>query len=278
LLYSFKSGFHTELANQAEAIAAADDAASQHLNMMGLTKSAGTLLDVGCSTGRFIAAANQAGFLAQGVEFNVDTAELARAQGLDVTTGTLSDLKAPKHFFDAITMWDIVEHVPDPLTLLNTARELLAEDGWLWLTTPNIDGLFPQASLRVAHSIGKWPHPEPPYHLTQFSQQTITAALHRAGFDQVVVKQQSIPLSYSFGSALKVLTDPRRLAYAAAFAPLAVLGPLIGRGDTLLVAARPTVHAESINLREQHSEASPSETTATRSLEKLDIPSRSLQR
>jgi hypothetical protein len=175
-------------------------------------------------------------------------------------------------------MWDIVEHVPYPIQLLSQARELLCEDGWLWLTTPNIDGLFPQASLRVASSVGKWPHPEPPYHLTQFSEETITDALHRAGFEHVVVKQQSIPLSYSFGSAKKMLTDPRRLAYAAAFAPLAFLGPLIGRGDTMLVAAKPGAVQAPIDLRQQEAMTDLTETATTPLLEMPGTPSRSLLR
>ena len=239
--------------------------------------STSSLLDVGCSAGSFLAAANSAGFSAQGVELNPDTADLARARGLNVTTGTLSDVHEAAHSFDAITMWDIVEHVPDPIALLSQARELLSESGWLWLTTPNIDGLFPQASLRVASSVGKWPHPEPPYHLMQFSEQTITDALHRAGFEQVVVKQQSIPLSYSFGSLQKMLTDPRRLVYAAAFAPLAFLGPLVGRGDTMLVAAKPSPSQAPIDLRQEESFTDLTEPAATPLLETPGTPGRSPQ-
>ena len=276
-LYSFESGFHTQLVDDAASIEAADQAAQDHMSMILATTATGSLLDVGCSAGSFLAAANSAGFSAQGVELNPDTADLARARGLNVTTGTLSDVHEAAHSFDAITMWDIVEHVPDPIALLSQARELLSGDGWLWLTTPNVDGLFPQASLRVASSVGKWPHPEPPYHLMQFSEQTITDALHRAGFEQVVVKQQSIPLSYSFGSLQKMLTDPRRLVYAAAFAPLAFLGPLVGRGDTMLVAAKPSPSQAPIDLRQEESFTDLTETAPTPLLETPGTPGKSPQ-
>ena len=277
-LYSFESGFHTELLDQSAAIEDADRTAQQHLAELAKIVTGGSLLDIGCSTGRFVAAAKQAGFEAQGVELNPDTAEIARGSGLNVTTGTLADVQAEQRSFDAITMWDIVEHVPDPIGVLSRARELLSDEGWLWLTTPNIDGLFPQTSLRVANTVGKWPHPEPPYHLTQFSAQTITDALQRSGFDQVVIKHQCIPLSYSFGSAMKMLTDPRRLAYAAAFAPLAFFGPHVHRGDTLMVAAKPgPAEVGAIDLRKQEPVADLTESATTPHLEMPGSPSRSLQ-
>jgi hypothetical protein len=111
----------------------------------------------------------------------------------------------------------------------------------------------------------------------QFSEQTITDALHRSGFEQVVVKQQSIPLSYSFGSLQKMLTDPRRLVYAAAFAPLAFVGPLIGRGDTMLVAAKPAAQQAPIDLRQEEDLTDLTESATTPRLETLDTPSKSPQ-
>jgi SAM-dependent methyltransferase len=172
------------------------------------------------------------------VELNADTAAIARARGLEVTTGTLDRLPEEVRDFDAVTMWDVIEHVPDPVGLLRDTHARLTAGGWLWLATPNVDGIFPNASLKVADRVGRWPHPEPPYHLSQFSERTIRHALGLAGFHDVVVHHRRIPLSYTFGSPRKVLTEPKRLAYTAVFAPMALAGPWISRGDTLILAAR----------------------------------------
>jgi 2-polyprenyl-3-methyl-5-hydroxy-6-metoxy-1,4-benzoquinol methylase len=185
-----------------------------------------------------MAAAETAGWKVHGVELNDDTAAIARARGLEVTTGTLDSLPEVWGDFDAVTMWDVIEHVPDPVGLLREVYDRLAVGGWLWLATPNVDGAFPRASLKVAHRVGRWPHPEPPYHLSQFSERTIRHALGRAGFHDVVVQHRRIPLGYTFGTSRKVLAEPKRFAYAAVFAPMALVGPWIGRGDTLILAAR----------------------------------------
>jgi 2-polyprenyl-3-methyl-5-hydroxy-6-metoxy-1,4-benzoquinol methylase/Zn ribbon nucleic-acid-binding protein len=239
-LYSFDGGFHTELASgPADAgDAMVQRAAQVHLDLMSQVQPPGKLLDVGCATGKFMAAAATRGWEVSGVELNDDTASIARADGLDVVTGTLQELPIPDPAFDAVTMWDVIEHVTDPVALLTAAGRMLGPGGWLWLATPNVDGLFPQASLKVAHRVGAWPHPEPPYHLSQFSERTIHHALARAGFRDVVVTHRRIPLSYTFGSPRKVAVDPKRLAYTAVFAPLALIGPVVGRGDTLVLRAR----------------------------------------
>jgi 2-polyprenyl-3-methyl-5-hydroxy-6-metoxy-1,4-benzoquinol methylase len=240
-LYSFESGFHTEYdAEDDTAARAADHAAAHQLDLMAARQSPGELLDVGCAAGNFLVAARDRGWTVHGVELNPDTAELARAKGLDVMTGTLDDVTLAEGSLDAVTMWDVIEHVPDPLALLSAARRLLAPDGLLWLATPNVAGLFPVASLKVAGPVGRWPHPEPPYHLFQFSAATISEALRRAGFRSVSVRHGRIPLSFTFGTPATVVRDPRRLAYTAVFAPLAAIGPVIGRGDNMVVSARPT--------------------------------------
>ncbi|MCP4437212.1 MAG: class I SAM-dependent methyltransferase [Actinomycetia bacterium] len=237
-LYSFDGGFHTQLADDSDSASSATDAnARHHLDVIEATQSPGRLLDVGCATGRFLDVARKRGWTVEGVELNDDTAEIARGSGLSVTTGTLDSLDAGAAF-DAITMWDVIEHVPDPLSLLRDAHRLLAPGGRLWLATPNVDGLFPTAALKVAPRVGKWPHPEPPYHLCQFSERTLRQALGRAGFGRVDVTHERIPLGYTFGSRQQLLSQPKRLAYSAVFAPLALAGPKIRRGDTMIVSAR----------------------------------------
>ena len=233
-LYSFEAGFHDELTG-ASATAAADRVAARHLGRVA-AEAPGRLLDVGCASGRFLLAARSSGWEVSGVDLNDDTADLARQHELDVKTGTIDDLD-PETRFDVITMWDVVEHVLDPVALLSSANRLLAPGGRLFITTPNVDGLFPRASYLVASKVGRWPHPEPPYHLSQFSDRTLRTALMLAGMQATDVRHGRIPISYTFGRPAVLARDPRRLAYTAVFAPLALGGPLLGRGDEILVTA-----------------------------------------
>ena len=144
----------------------------------------GRLLDIGCSAGFFLDEARRAGWSVSGLEKSADTAALARAlHDVDVTVGTLGqDDSLPSASFDVVTLWDVIEHVPEPLATLRRAHNLLSRDGVIAIQTPNIGGLFPRMSYLVARRLDYWPHPEPPGHLFQFSTRTLDRLLCMAGF------------------------------------------------------------------------------------------------
>ena len=73
----------------------------------------GKLLDVGCYCGYFLDAASEAGFDAQGVELSEWACAEARRLGFPVHNGSLSSLDM-NGYFDAVTMWDVIEHFSDP--------------------------------------------------------------------------------------------------------------------------------------------------------------------
>jgi len=240
-LYSAVDGdYHTELHDEASPAARRmAEIATEHLRFVRRVAQQGRLVDVGCSTGAFLARAQAAGFAASGIEFSRASADHARrATGLVVEDGTIGDCVLPPQSIDALTMFDVIEHVPDPRADLAKAWQLLRPGGWLVLSTPNIDGLFPRASLPLAHRLGYWPHPEPPYHLYQFSVRTLRDLVEQAGFVAGPVSHRNIALVYTFGNWRTLLNSPKRLAYAVLFGPLAKLGPWVGLGDWFYMAAQ----------------------------------------
>lgn len=103
----------------------------------------GRLLDVGCATGVFLDLARGAGWRPQGVELSARHAAYARsAFGLDVFEGDFLDAPFAPGSFDAITMWDFLEHVLDPHAVLARARGLLAPGGVLLVFTIDSASLF----------------------------------------------------------------------------------------------------------------------------------------
>jgi len=237
--YSFASGYHTVFrsGDSAESRAHAERAA-EFLRIVRRHGGQGRILDVGCSVGFFLERARADGWTTSGVEISNDTAELARRRGLDVVTGTLEQAAFPPASFDVVTMWDVLEHLKDPVATVATAASVLREEGLLALSTPNIDGIFPRLSYRAAGWTGRWPHPEPPSHLFQFSKETIARLLSRSELEPVEILDRRIPLSYTFGDRSLLLREPARLAYAAVFAPVALLAPLLRGGDDMVVIAR----------------------------------------
>ncbi len=239
-LYSFNGGYHTELTVDAVSVALHEGEAQRYVGILEALRTPGRLLDVGCSTGLFLKAAQRAGWSVKGIEYSNDTADTARGvHGLDVHTGSLDEGALEGERFDVITMWDVLEHVPDPRAMLVRARALLPSEGLLIIKTPNVDGWFPRLSLLPAGILQFWAHPEPPGHLFQFSRRTVEALLGATGFRVVDVRYGRIPIRYSFGTPRRWFRSIRWALYCLAFIPVALIAPYFRAGDDMIVVARP---------------------------------------
>jgi 2-polyprenyl-3-methyl-5-hydroxy-6-metoxy-1,4-benzoquinol methylase len=141
-------------------------------------KSDGRLLDIGCATGNFLAAMQRyPGWEVYGVEISPFASAYARdVLGLNVHTGTLETAQLPVEDFDVITLWDVIEHMPDPLESLGRMYRLLKPGGMLIMRTPNLNSW--DARLFGRYWIGY----ELPRHLYVFSRATLGSMITMAGF------------------------------------------------------------------------------------------------
>ena len=105
-----------------------------------LTKNnvlSGKLLDVGAGGGEFTYVSSQLGFDSTGIEPNIGYSNYARDQyQANVKTGQLADVDGK---FDVITMFHVMEHIPDPIKTFKKLYDLLNEDGFLFIEVPNIE-------------------------------------------------------------------------------------------------------------------------------------------
>jgi SAM-dependent methyltransferase len=137
----------------------------------------GRLLDVGCAAGFFMQVGRERGWEVYGVEPASCMAEFARSElGLEVFEGKLREADFQPGFFDAVTLWDVLEHLTDPHQELLEINRVLRPGGLLVLETQNI-------ASWVARALGKrWHHYGNELHLFHFSPQTITCLLADTGF------------------------------------------------------------------------------------------------
>jgi SAM-dependent methyltransferase len=147
----------------------------------------GTLLDVGCGTGLFLSVARRRGWQVTGVDANAEATAYARDHfGLDVVTADFAAFAQNGRGFDAITMWDIIEHSRDPVALLGSARGALAPGGVVALSTPNQQSmldvvagtLYRLTGGRVTAPLEKFYIDQ---HFLYFTPTTLAGALDRAG-------------------------------------------------------------------------------------------------
>ncbi|MBC8427202.1 MAG: class I SAM-dependent methyltransferase [Deltaproteobacteria bacterium] len=126
------------------------------------------VLDVGCGLGQFVDVANRSGWIAEGLELSREAVNFARRQGLAVRNmDFLSGEIRPKSY-DLVTLFEVIEHVPNPAEFLQRAGEVVRPGGLVYLTTPN----FASLDRFVAGKDWKIIHPE---HLTYFTPRTLKA-------------------------------------------------------------------------------------------------------
>ena len=99
----------------------------------------GRMLDIGCAAGFSLIAARERGWDAEGIECSEFCVNYARSRGLTVHQGFLSNYPGREESMDAITMWDYLEHSPDPLGDLKAGYSLLRRGGVILLSIPNVD-------------------------------------------------------------------------------------------------------------------------------------------
>lgn len=95
------------------------------------------LLDVGCSSGAFLGAAVKLGYRAEGVEPAAKAAQTAQASGLKVYQGLLQEAGFADGQFDAITLFEVIEHLKEPGLLLRECNRILRPGGILLVGTGN---------------------------------------------------------------------------------------------------------------------------------------------
>lgn len=149
----------------------------RQLKRIRLCKPSGKLLDVGCSIGLFVNQANLMGFHAEGVELNRACAEFGiNAFGVTIHSNLPEPDESIDDGYDVITLFDVLEHVSDPVMFLAKIKRILKPDGLLIVQTPNLDSLMAEL-LR-----DKWAWLSPPDHLFHFSSSTLPRLICKAGF------------------------------------------------------------------------------------------------
>ena len=147
------------------------------------TKSAdgsqGRLLDVGCATGNYLVECREAGLDVAGVEPAQWAAEQAAARGLSIWPSALADATIPAGSFDAVTLWDVIEHLERPVEDLRTIAEAIRPGGHVVVGTPVENGW----DARLWGE--RWAGWDTPRHLSVFSEAGLETLLNTNGFSVV---------------------------------------------------------------------------------------------
>ena len=150
--------------------------------LLEVTRPPGRVLEIGCGHGAFVRLLQELGFDATGTELSGWVADFAKQTfGVPVLRGALETL-ALDPGFTCIVAFDVLEHVSDPVGLVQRSGDLLAADGVLVLQTPWYRGEGPDWSMFQEEE-----------HIHLFTEESIRLLLTRAGFRQVLVRPSLFP-------------------------------------------------------------------------------------
>jgi len=160
--------------------------AFDHLRSLELLRGSPPLrlLEVGCAEGRFLERAAARGHRATGLDFTARAVEAARGRGLDARVGDVSTLRAalaPGDRFEAVAMFQIIEHLCDPGAVFRDLAEVVVPGALLLVGCPS-DRRY---TRRVAHPgrVGRsdfWDWP--PQHTLRWSERSLRRFLARQGW------------------------------------------------------------------------------------------------
>jgi len=159
------------------------------VNLLGRPPGEIRLLDVGCSSGAFLNSAIKLGFRAEGVEPAPKAAATAQAAGLKVRQGLLHEAGYADEQFDAITLFEVIEHLQQPQELLRECRRILRPGGILLIGTGNAGSW----SMSAMGARWEYLHIEKHGgHVSFFNPGSIASLAHRTGFSVAAIHTRGV--------------------------------------------------------------------------------------
>ena len=177
--------------------------ANRRLHEIERHTAVGRILDVGCGTGQFLGVAESRGWTPYGLDISSQACEeLRRTRAYPVHCGVVEDGIYQPEFFDAITLWDVIEHLVDPLETLRVLQKSLKPGGVLAAHTPDEGGSFKRLVrlvYRMSLGVIRFPlryvyyHP----HFISFDRRALDQILALAGYSAASYQREMTDLSFA---------------------------------------------------------------------------------
>lgn len=204
-------------------------------------KNKGKILDIGCAVGYFLEVAKENGWKIYGIELSEFARNSAKERLRAEIYPTIDESPFPKDHFDAITAFEIIEHMQDPDSFVKKIYSLLMPGGILSVSTPNLQ------NGKTFKNFTDWNCLTPPEHLFFFDQKTITVILEKNGFEVLEIfygptnplnrlPEKNLGLVKTIYYQFKPILRPiKRLVYDL---PMKWYGQRSGLGEDMIVIAR----------------------------------------
>jgi len=174
----------------------------------------GNVLDIGCSFGHFLDCARSRGWTPVGVEISEYAARFAKETlKLNVHVADVSEADLPEGHFDAVTLWNVLEHLDDPVEELEHLNRLMKKAGLLVFTTGDVDSY-----LRKLQGL-RWRSFIPPIHVANYGPRSVKSLLEKTGFrllssSVALPREELLSKLHVINSLKKIKFSDKMLIYA----------------------------------------------------------------
>ncbi|WP_161794807.1 class I SAM-dependent methyltransferase [Desulfonatronum thioautotrophicum] len=146
-------------------------------------------LDIGCSTGFVVEAAQNAGWDATGIDLNPSAIEFGRNRGLNLHISSVEDIADHNALYDVISLFDVIEHIPYPTKILDCCKKKLKPGGIIFIYVPNYDSASRILMGKDAHFI--WPT----HHLNYYTPITLKSYLESQSFNVELIMTEGLDIA-----------------------------------------------------------------------------------
>lgn len=157
----------------------------------------GRHLDIGCGSGQYVYWMQEQGWNSQGIEISATAVKNVQEIGLNVSQTDLLRANFPERYFDLVTAWEVLEHLPKIMENLREIKKILKPQGKFIGSVPNIESWEAKIFGR------NWQPLEIPYHLYHFCPQTLKYLFNQSGLK--IVKMEFTTVMHSFEASLEKL-------------------------------------------------------------------------
>jgi len=146
------------------------------------------ILDIGCGTGEFLHEMKSQGWAISGVEPSSNAREASQKKTEATIFKSLADVT--ENNFNAITLWHVLEHLPDPNQALKTIRNLLSQSGTVFIAVPNL------RSYDATYYQSYWAGYDVPRHLWHFDKKNMETLLRKNDLELVKIMPMRLDSFY----------------------------------------------------------------------------------
>jgi SAM-dependent methyltransferase len=176
----------------------------------------GSLLDLGCSSGAFLESLKDGPWKPSGIEMSAEGAKTAEQRsGAQVFVGNILDAPFPAESFEAITCFDVLEHLYEPRRVMERVSEWLKPGGIFYVLVPNVDSAEARAFGSYWHGL------ELPRHLFHYSPESLRFLAECAGLQTLTLETRR---NSAVGTSLRYVWDDVFGGIGIARTPVAYLG------------------------------------------------------